>query len=141
MWSAFRTPRSFFEHARPALELASLVSVGIFVGSILLLPVIVARLPEDHFVEHGPSRPGDPGERKHPLVLLGRNVAGAMLLVAGVIMLFVPGPGVVMILAALALMRFPGKKQLERRIASSPRVLPALNRIRAAAKAPPLRFE
>lgn len=43
-----------------------------------------------------------------------RNVLGAILLVAGIAMLVLPGQGVPTILISLGLMNFPGKYRLER---------------------------
>ena len=74
------------------------------------------------------------------LFLFVKNAIGALLFVAGVLMLFLPGPGVLTILAALALLNFPGKRKLELRVLHIPSVLSAINRVRARAGRLPLSF-
>lgn len=117
---------------------ATLASVVIFAISAAALPIVVARLPEDHFSKH---RPEVHRHGRSLAVLVLRNVFGGVLLLAGLAMLIMPGPGVACILAGLAMMSFPGKLALERRIVKAPHVLDALNRVRARANVPPLRLD
>jgi hypothetical protein len=72
--------------------------------------------------------------------MLLKNVFGLLLLVLGIIMAFpgVPGQGVLTILLGLMLLDFPGKRQLEYRIVSRPKVLRAINRLRARFGRPPM---
>jgi UPF0716 family protein affecting phage T7 exclusion len=65
-----------------------------------------------------------------------KNVLGVVLVLWGVIMLAIPGPGVVTLLLGLSLLDFPGKRALERRILTSPGVLRTLNALRARAGQP-----
>lgn len=113
----------------------SVVSVVIFVGSLIALPIVVIRLPADYFAN------GDERKKRNAgtiaLAIL-RNVLGLALLLAGVAMLFLPGQGVLMILASLVVMQFPGKKKLERKLVARRSVLRTLNRIRKKAGKPPL---
>jgi len=110
-------------------------SVGMFVGSLLLVPWLVARAPADYFVrEHRERKPGT-----LPLVLAAlRNVLGAALLLAGLLMLILPGQGMLMVLVALSLMNFPGKRKLVRRIVKQKTVWRALSYLRERAHKPPL---
>jgi hypothetical protein len=112
----------------------SIVSVATIVGSVMLLPYVVARLPSDYFHEHGPAE-YDPRYR------VPKNLLGFVLLVAGVSMLLLPGQGILTLLVSLILLDFPGKRRLERRIVCLPRVLDALNRIRERRGRPPLTLE
>jgi hypothetical protein len=50
----------------------------------------------------------------------------------------VPGPGLVFILLGLSLLDFPGKRSLERRLLSVPRVQRFLNEVRERFGRPPL---
>jgi len=88
-------------------------SVVIFVGSLVALPIVVARMPADYFL-HKEDRtpPGHPVARL--LVRIGKNALGAVLLVTGVLMLVLPGQGLLTILAGLMLLEFPGKRRAER---------------------------
>ncbi|HJO34917.1 MAG: PGPGW domain-containing protein [Pseudomonadota bacterium] len=116
------------------------LSVAMFIGTLALIPWFVIRLPADYFCR-----------RRRPLLPLGRgltgwllwlpkNLAGALLLVAGVAMLVLPGQGILTILLGLMLLDFPGKYQLEHRLLRRPRVLSTLNWLRRRAQRPPLRM-
>ena len=71
----------------------TVVSLGLLLGSVIALPWFVARLPRDYFVEHehavahSPIR--DRGRRRVLRAL--KNLAGLLLLVAGIAMLVLPG--------------------------------------------------
>jgi hypothetical protein len=116
------------------------LSVVTFLASLLLMPILVARLPEDYF--HHRRRHPEYTQVRHPLVHLSlvvlKNALGVVLLLAGIAMLVLPGQGVLTILIAIALMNFPGKFQLEKAIVRQPTVFHALNWIRARAHKPPL---
>jgi hypothetical protein len=124
------------------LGVASGLSLVLFVGSILALPWLVARLPEDYFAgdDAAPSavlqRPSAVAASR-----LLRNVVGVALLLAGVVMLVLPGQGLLTIIVALGLIEFRGKRALLRRLVGRPRVLSALNKIRSRADKPPLVLE
>lgn len=114
-----------------------------FVGSLLLVPVLIVRIPEDYFVKD--RRLFDQQARRHPVVrivgLVLKNILGLLLLLAGVAMLALPGQGLLTILLGLMLINFPGKHALVRRLLSQPQVLRVINKIRARADHPPLRVE
>jgi hypothetical protein len=67
-----------------------------------------------------------------------KNAFGAVLVLAGIAMLVLPGQGLLAILVGVMLANFPGKYALERRIISRPTVSKAVNRIRKMAGRPPL---
>ena len=119
------------------LEDNSAVSIGLtvfsiacFVGSLIALPVIVARAPTDYFI-----REQDP--KGSILAKILRNVAGVFLLIAGVLMLLLPGQGLLAILLALTLLDFPGKQALLKRMVSRQKVAKALQWLRRRADKPP----
>ena len=118
-------------------------SVITFVVSLLSLPWLGALIPEDYFC-HDRRQPA--GMKKtHPVVrmilLIMKNILGAILLAGGFIMLFVPGQGLLTIAMGMVLLDYPGKFQLEQRLASNDKILNGLNWFRARAKAPPLKVE
>jgi hypothetical protein len=59
-----------------------------------------------------------------------RNALALVLLAAGILMLVLPGQGILTILIALMVSTFPGKYRMERAIMRRPRVLRAANWIR-----------
>ena len=118
----------------------ALASVAMFIGSLLALPFLVARLPTDYFAD--PRRHTSRLHRLHPLVYLAvlvlKNLLGWVLVLAGIAMLVLPGQGLVTILIGLVLSDFPGKFALERRLACTPAIFNALNWLRGRAGHPPL---
>lgn len=118
------------------------VAIGsgvMFVGGLIALPIIVVWLPADYF-----SRKNPPilWGKAHPvfrfIVLILRNVLGFVILVAGIIMLFTPGQGVLSILVGLMLLTFPGKRILERKLISTPSIHKGFNLLRARYGVKPL---
>ncbi|OQX20120.1 MAG: hypothetical protein BWK76_02420 [Desulfobulbaceae bacterium A2] len=124
----------------PWLGLVSLVT---FVGSLLLVPWLVARLPVDYFLRQDQRQAVR--RRRHPLLVpllaVGRNLLGMALLLAGIAMLFLPGQGLLTMLLGLSLMDFPGKHQLRDRLLRQPQVEAALNWLRRRAGRPPFVFD
>lgn len=122
------------------LKAALLVSLVVFVAMLALVPFIVIRLPADYFAR--PQRHTMGWPQHHPLLryplLLARNLLGAVLVVAGLLMLVLPGQGVLTILIGLMLLNFPGKYRLERWLVGRPIVFATCNRIRRAAGRAPL---
>ena len=118
----------------------TVLSIASLVLSALLLPVVVVRLPEDHFVK-GHREPRPKRGAWQWLRLVGRNLAGFVFVVAGVLMLVLPGQGLLTILIGLLLVDFPGKRGLERWFVRRRGVLKFLNRMREKRGKPPLRLE
>ncbi len=114
----------------PLFWFLGLGSIVLFVVTALLIPWLIIVLPKDFFAQ----LPAKPFSGRHPvvafLIVILRNVVGAVLLLAGIIMLFTPGQGLLTILIALALIDFPGKHALLMRMISNPRLLGAANGIR-----------
>jgi hypothetical protein len=117
-----------------------IASAVMFILGLLALPVVAILIPEDYFVTDECARPRP---RRHPvlhaLILIARNVFGAALLLAGVVMLFTPGQGLLSILVGLMLLTIPGKRRVIAAIIARPKVLAALNLLRARFNHPPLR--
>lgn len=117
-----------------------LVSLGLFVVSLVVFPLVVANLPGDYFVRD--KRDPAHQKRRHPvvwvLVSVVKNIFGFVLIIAGIAMLVLPGQGILTILMGVALANFPGKFTLERRLVRRPAVGRALNRIRRFAGKDPL---
>ena len=124
------------QHAR-ILWILGLLSAVLLIGTALLVPLIIVVLPADLFIRREP--PWWKG-RDHSLAAIAlaivRNLIGALLLFAGVVMLFVPGQGLLTILLALVVMDFPGKRVLISRLARNARVMRGANRIRCWAGKP-----
>lgn len=117
-----------------------LLWVATFGFGLLLMRWLILRLGADYFVR--PPRQSCCATPRQRLAHLGlrviKNTSGLLLLAAGVVMLFTPGPGLLAIILGLSLMNFPGKRRLEERLLCQPRVLQAANRLRARHGVAPL---
>lgn len=120
---------------RYALMAISLLSLVI---GVLMAPVFVTRIPEDYFSHDHRLR----ADSRHPLVRLLlssiKNMLGAVLVVAGIFMLFLPGQGLLTLLVGLMIMNYPGKYRLECWLIRRPHVLSAINWLRKKYHHPPL---
>lgn len=117
------------------------ISLATFVISAVALPWLLTRLPEDYFDETSPTA-HPPWPRQRALYWAWRllkNFLGAVLLLAGFVMLLTPGQGLLTILAGIWLADFPGKRRWERHLIGRPKVLTSINWIRQKAGQPPLR--
>ncbi len=118
-------------------------SLGVLVLGVVLVPWAVARMPADYLVRE-PKAAHHGAPRSAPLRMLlrlARNALGALLLLAGLAMLVLPGQGILTILAGLSLLSFPGKRRLESRLLRLPGVHGLVAAIRRRAGRPPLQFE
>ena len=119
---------------------AGIVSLMVFILSLLAMPWLVAQIPEDYFLPK--KRQPTQWKQLHPVIrllaLMGKNLIGYGLIVAGVLMLFLPGQGVLTLVMGLLLVDYPGKFRLERRLVKTPAIFNSLNWLRRKAKKPPL---
>lgn len=121
-----------------------LIAIGVisgvfFVGTLLAIPIILVRLPANYFDERYPRswmRDHHPVLRLIAHVL--KNVVGAVFLLAGIVMLVLPGQGLLTILIGVSLLDFPGKRRLEARLIGQRSVLKAINSMRERFGRPPL---
>lgn len=120
----------------------AVVSVATFIVSAVALPWLLVRLPEDYFEDASPTA-HPPWPRHRALYWAWRlikNLLGAVLLLAGLVMLVTPGQGILTIMAALWLLDLPGKRRWEQHLIGRPKVLSSINWIRRKTGHPPLRI-
>lgn len=117
-------------------------SIVMFLGSLIAVPMMVVRIPENYFAHA--ERPDCVREQwPSPLRIiyaLLKNTLGAVLALAGIAMLVLPGQGLITLFIGLTLMDFPGKYRLERSIVAYPAVHQSMNWLRARRGVPPLRL-
>lgn len=118
-------------------------SVITFVGSLLLVPWLLVRIPTDYFSHR--RRHHTPWADRQPLVrgalLVLKNGLGGLFFILGVAMLVLPGQGILTMLVGIVLMDFPGKYRFERWIISRPAVLRTINWLRRRAHREPLTLD
>jgi hypothetical protein len=115
----------------------AIVSAVTLAASALLIPWFVAKLPTDYFSrDHHPPAWANAHPLLRVLLVAGKNLLGLVLVVLGVLMLVLPGQGVLTIVAGIALIDFPGRHRLVQWIVSRDAVMNALNWVRRRAKQP-----
>jgi hypothetical protein len=108
--------------------------------SLAVATLVLVRIPQDYFVaEERPPFARLPRPLR-TLAILGKNLLGLAVIVAGILMSLpgVPGQGVLTMLLGLMLLDVPGRRRLERRIIAHPRVRHGIDRLRARFHRPPL---
>ena len=118
------------------LWILGIISVITFFGTLLLLPLVLIKIPSDYFIHSRRERLPHPKlfiRMGRIAVLILKNLLGALLVLMGFVMLFIPGQGVLTLLAGLFLMNFPGKKRLEVSLISRNSIYHAITRIRQKA--------
>jgi hypothetical protein len=111
------------------------VSLVCCVVSLVVATWAVRRLPADYLLHDPGAAQAVPCSRAS---LLLRNLFGGLLLVLGLLMLILPGQGLLTIIAGLAVMSFRSKRRLEQRLLARPHVLSLINRLRQRSGHPPL---
>jgi hypothetical protein len=119
------------------------VSVAIFFFALIALPPLVVRIPADYFAH--PHRFGANWPRRLAWLrwpwLIVKNLLGLGCLFFGVLMLVLPGQGVLTLLIGTTLLDFPGKYKLQRWVVSRRGVLQTINWLRERADKEPLVLE
>jgi uncharacterized membrane protein YesL len=130
--------------ASGGLWVALALSVGLAVVSLAVATAVVVTWPADRF------KPGAQSkflEEHHTVVRIaahfGKNLAGVVLVVLGLIMALpgVPGQGILTMIIGFTLIDFPGKVELERRLVRRPFVHRHLDSLRRRFHRPPLELE
>jgi len=116
------------------------LSLVLFIGSILVIPILIAHMRADYFTNS--IAPENRWFERQPtmkvVILILKNLLGLVLLLAGLAMMVLPGQGIITVLVALTLLNFPGKRRLERRIISQQHVQRGITWIRTRAGRPKL---
>ena len=116
-------------------------SILIFIISIVGISWFVAQIPEDYFLslKRKPSKWKEQKPIMRLAILFGKNIIGFSLIIGGLLMLVLPGQGLLTIVTGLLLINYPGKYKLEQKLVAMPSIFRALNWIRVKANKPPLK--
>ena len=119
------------------LTIASIIGL---IASLVLIPWVVVQIPSDYFSHK--KRQKYQWDRYPPIVRLAfiflKNILGIIFIIGGVLLLLLPGQGILMIIVGLLFVDFPYKYEVEGRIVKHPAILKSINRLRAKAKQYPL---
>ncbi len=133
---------TFLHQHSQAIAWIAAFSGLVFVGTLLIVPWLVIRIPEDYFA--GEPRPRLPFANQHPILrwtgLVLKNLLGAALALAGIAMLLLPGQGILTIAIGVLLIDFPGKHSLEGKLIRLRPIAKSVNWIRRKAQVDPLRL-
>jgi hypothetical protein len=116
------------------------LSAVLFVGSLIVMPILLSRMRPDYFVRRRSTKESGSDRHSMPRLfwIVVKNIVGFVLLLMGIAMLVLPGQGLLTILTATTLLNFPGKRKLELRIVRQRHVRRAIDWVRKRAKQPPL---
>lgn len=109
-----------------------------FLGSIAAIPLIIAWMPEDYFVRisRKPFRRRPFRQVLHVL----KNILGFVLLLSGILLLLLPGQGILTMVIGISLVDFPGKHQLQLKLVRNPKIRHSIQWIRAKVHHKPLQI-
>ncbi len=114
------------------LPILGMVSIVMFIGSLIVVPWLILRMAPDYFIRH--RYEVIKRHCRHPVLTIVlfclRNSIGLTLTVAGFAMLLLPGQGILTMLIGLSLMDFPGKYRLFDKVVQIKKVQKSLNWIR-----------
>jgi len=108
-------------------------SIVSFLGTLILVPVLIIRIPEDYFAETKRHR-WEPWAHEHPVIrwslLITKNILGYIFIILGIAMLVLPGQGILTIFIGIMFINFPGKYRLERWVVMRGPLLNTINKLR-----------
>lgn len=115
-------------------------SVVVFFGTLMLIPWVIVKIPADFFAREMGRRSAL--RERHPilisLVTIIRNIIAALLICVGILLLVLPGQGLLTIFMGMVIASFPGRRRLINSLAGRPGILRRLNWIRHKAHKEPL---
>lgn len=115
-------------------------SLLIFVGSLLLIPWLIVRIPADYFVRDKSRRSMLRGY--NPLLIsvlrVLRNLLASIFVAVGVVLLILPGQGLLTIFLGVVVADFPGKHRLVNWLVAQPGICRPLNWLRHRAGKEPI---
>ena len=122
-------------HEELILWLAIASVIGL-IASFVLIPWMLVHIPSDYFSYEKRQKYqwGNCPPIIRLVLLLIKNILGILFVISGIIMLLIPGQGIITIIIGIILMDFPYKYNIEQWIISRPAILKAINQLRAKAK-------
>ena len=126
------------------LFLLGSLSIFILIISVFMMVLIISFLPEDYFKSENRNLISSVQNSRYPLlkllVLITKNFFGILLLLSGILMLVLPGQGILTIITGLVFMDYPGKYKFERNLLKQKGVINSINWIRSRLSKPPLKI-
>ncbi len=125
------------------LFLLGSLSIFILIISVFMMVLIISFLPEDYFKSENRNLISRVQNSRYPLlkllVLITKNFFGVLLLLSGILMLVLPGQGILTIITGLVFIDYPGKYKFERKLLRQKGVINSINWIRSRLNKPSLK--
>src|ERR1044072_7030270 len=123
--------------------LGVLIFLGTFFLNLGIVSVILVKLPKDHFRSDKSKRVTGSNATIRVLKVIGKNVAGWLLIALGIVLSLpgVPGQGLLTVLLGVMLVDFPGKHHLEQKLLSRPAIINSINGLRGRFGKPALELD
>jgi hypothetical protein len=125
------------------LFLLGSLSIFILIISVFMMVLIISFLPENYFKSENRNLISSVQNSRYPLlkllVLITKNFFGVLLLLSGILMLVLPGQGILTIITGLVFMDYPGKYKFERKLLRQKGVINSINWIRSRLSKPSLK--
>ena len=138
MHALIDTMVTWFELAEAHAATLLSVSLLTLVVTCVTLPILILRLPPTYFLEDDRPRPLSRFLPLHYVLMALKNLLGLAFVLLGILLLFLPGQGLLTLVIGLTIMNYPGKFAIERWLARRPGVLRAMNWLRVRFDKPPL---
>ena len=119
----------------------ALIFVASFFINLAIVSVILVKLPANYFSKSRKTKFwSGPHPALHAAKVIGKNLAGILLVALGVVLSLpgVPGQGLLTILLGVMLLDFPGRDRLEQKLLSKPSIVNSINGLRKRFDKPPL---
>lgn len=113
--------------------IGALIFVASFLVNLGIVTVILVKLPADYFSKNRKTKFWlGPRPALHAARVIGKNIAGLLLVALGVVLSLpgVPGQGLLTILLGIMLLDFPGRDRLEQKLLSKPSIVNTINSLR-----------
>ena len=120
-----------------------ITSIAILVISAFSIGYFIKKIPHDYFLNNtrGMSHYKNRNTIFWIITLALKNIIGYCLILGGILMLVLPGQGLLTILVGLMLSDYPGKFKLEKKIIKTKLILNTINWYRAKSDIKPIIFK
>ena len=115
---------------RTVAEWLAITSLATFFLSLIIIPLIIRSLSVHCFLDITSTPRKKAYTAWKVILLLLRNIIGIFLLFAGIVMLFLPGQGILTILIGILLLSFPGKQKIVNYLIYKPSIQRSLDWVR-----------
>jgi len=124
------------------LSWLAISSLFIFFFSILAINFLIKMIPVDYF--DSSKRELSPFKTNNPIIWLilfiAKNIMGYLLIIGGILMLVLPGQGLLTIFLGLIFSDYPGKYKLEKRFITIKPIYRYINWVRKKSDIEPIKL-